>query len=89
MAATEFKIEECTMVFFYEDGQVTYKVELVGNQPPYRYAKWLFTQMNGDHPYFSYQCENDEELLILIGKNTLTSQAVNIIPKDPNLKYHK
>lgn len=89
MDFSDFKIEECSIIFYYEDGQVTYKVELVGNQPPYRYAKWLFTQMQNDHPYFSYQCENDEELLILIAKNVLTANSVTVLPKDPNIKYHQ
>lgn len=76
------EIKECTLIFKYEDGSQTFKIEYVGNQSPYRFAKWLFTQMKSNHPYFSYQCEDDDELYILIAKNTLTAKLVTILSNE-------
>lgn len=76
---------ECTITFIYPKNGTQYATEItqyqvhkVNYQKPYQYSKWLFTKLVDGHPYFSYQAENDEELFILLGKQSLNAVQINI-----------
>ena len=72
-------IKEGTIYYEYPSGDIAaYEITLVNYKEPYRYSKWLFTQLVDAHPYFSYQAENDEELLILFAKQAIGAISITI-----------
>ena len=70
------------IVYQYSDATVEFELEEVNYQPPYRYSKWLFTQMKDNFPFFSYQAQNDEELYILMAKQMIGATSINIYYHD-------
>ena len=77
------ELRECTIKFWYpKPGWNTetseYKVQLVNYQSPYRYSKWLFTRMVNNSPYLSYEAKDDDELLLLIAKQSIGATQINI-----------
>ena len=72
-------LRECKITFIYPHGSKNvYLVSQVNYKAPYRYSKWLFTQLIDDWPYLSYEAKDDEELLTLFGKQALNSIQINI-----------
>ena len=68
--------------YTYPSGTVEFEITEVKYQPPYQWSKWLFTQLREGHPWFSYQAENDEELLILMAKQMIGTTSINILYHD-------
>ena len=68
--------------YTYPSGTVEFEITEVNYKEPYRYSKWLFTQLKEGHPYFSYQAENDEELYILMAKQMVGTTSINIFYHD-------
>ena len=68
--------------YTYPSGTVEFEITKVNYKEPYRYSKWLFTQLVDGHPYFSYQAENDEELYILMAKQMIGTTSINILYHD-------
>lgn len=81
------ELREATITFTYPSGgSVNYQIQLVNYKEPYRYFKWLFTQLVDDNPYLSYQAENDEELLLLFAKQSIGATQININYHDKEIK---
>lgn len=74
---------ECTIKFWYpkpgyNTEVVEYKVEKVNYIKPYRHAKWLFTLVVNNNLYHSYEAKDDDELLLLVAKQSIGATQINI-----------
>ena len=68
--------------YTYPSGTVEFEITEVNYKEPYKYYKWLFTQLVDVYLYFSYQAENDEELYILMAKQMIGATLINIYYHD-------
>ena len=76
---------ECKITFIYPkkgyEGcyeSVEYQIRKVNYKEPYKYSKWLFTQLINAWPYLSLEAKDDEELFILFAKQSINAVEIYI-----------